>query len=349
MLLVVWAASFGIDERGHPVDEDGSSFGSDSGSTGRITRRGSDYGGARSDKSSTAKIRDSIDALDQRRRDRKEKTDAMLKEVLELIDFHGVMRSPTWDGVRVLLLILPLLEGMMLSYLYYLLRLTNALDSNPLDRLTMSEATLLQANSLCTLVNSSQAIPYAADESVLRARIFWYAHMQEGITTGMRGGRFVLSEDDLEIFQNTLPPFNVSINGASGLPSPSSPSFPAGSMPSGLSEHAAGPSHSYLHLTHLFSVPLHLNAVCRKVHAVLTGTKAARRIEESGGMSVDAEGMREVWDGLERCWEEFEGVRRGGLANGDVDPLVERFVSAWQVSSIVFRECNSEELVLIIL
>lgn len=35
----------------------------------------------------------------------------MLREVLELVDYHSIMRKPSWDGIRVLLLILPLLEG----------------------------------------------------------------------------------------------------------------------------------------------------------------------------------------------------------------------------------------------
>ncbi len=42
---------------------------------------------------------------------RKETTEAMLREVLELVDYHSIMRKPSWDGIRVLLLILPLLEG----------------------------------------------------------------------------------------------------------------------------------------------------------------------------------------------------------------------------------------------
>jgi len=45
------------------------------------------------------------------RRETRERTNAMVKEVLTLIDAHGVMRRPTWDGVRVLLLILPLTQG----------------------------------------------------------------------------------------------------------------------------------------------------------------------------------------------------------------------------------------------
>ncbi len=42
---------------------------------------------------------------------RKDNTDAMLRELLELVDYHSMMRKPTWDGIRVLLLLVPLLEG----------------------------------------------------------------------------------------------------------------------------------------------------------------------------------------------------------------------------------------------
>jgi hypothetical protein len=92
-------------------------------------------------------------------------------------------------------------------------------------------------------------------------------------------------------------------------------------------------SHPYLHMSHLFSIPLHLGKICRKAHEILLGPKAARRIERSSGRDIDALGMREIWDGLERCWDEFEGVRRGGLASGDVDPMVDRVVSGWQVNT----------------
>ncbi len=124
------------------------------------------------------------------------------------------------------------------------------------------------------------------------------------------------TEDDLDTFQSTLPPYNFGLNSASGLSSPSSSSFMAS-------------SHPYLQVTHLFSIPLHLSSVCRKVHAVLTGAKAARKAEEGAG--VDGEGMREVWEGLERCWGEFEELKRPNGMESETDAQVERFASAWQV------------------
>ncbi len=35
----------------------------------------------------------------------------MLREMLYLIDIHGILRMPSWDGVRLILLILPLTHG----------------------------------------------------------------------------------------------------------------------------------------------------------------------------------------------------------------------------------------------
>ncbi|KIK63625.1 hypothetical protein GYMLUDRAFT_83637 [Collybiopsis luxurians FD-317 M1] len=326
MLLVVWAASFGIDERGMPFD--GLSYPS---GDNDISRPGSRKGSM--DLKNTERDPSIGEAMGTRRA-RKETSESMLREVLDLVDIHAVMRRPTWDGVRVLLLILPLLE-----------------DIHPLDRSTMHEASLSQAHSLCTLLSAPRSIPSSSgssDEAFVRARIFWYAHMQEGITTGMRGGRLVLSEDDLDVFQSTLLPFHagsprgssgVSYSSGPGLPSPTSPTFPSHSLRPGSPNSGI---HPYLQITHLFSIPLHLSSVCRKVHAILTGAKAARRAEEGGG--IDAEGMRDVWEGLDRCWEEFEAVRRstgaspGGTIMGDVDIQVERFVSCWQI--FIF-ECHN--------
>jgi hypothetical protein len=95
MLLVVWAASFGVDERGLPFEDSADpNFGSD-------TRRNSLPG----------RHNDGLGFGDGTRESRRDRTSAMLREVLELVDFHGVLRRPTWDGIRVLLLILPLFEG----------------------------------------------------------------------------------------------------------------------------------------------------------------------------------------------------------------------------------------------
>jgi hypothetical protein len=94
MLFVVWAASFGVNEYGgedildphSPTMPEGPKFSPDS-----------------------------DDGLsDPTRRARALRVETMVKEILSLIDVHGLLRRPTWDGVRVLLLILPLTQGMYL-------------------------------------------------------------------------------------------------------------------------------------------------------------------------------------------------------------------------------------------
>lgn len=107
MILVVWAASFGLDERGVPEVSDDVHDGSDQDTPTATTHS---MASRRASSNQDSKGRES--SSERTRKDRKETTDSMLREVLELIDFHGVMRRPSWDGVRVLLLIIPLLEGM---------------------------------------------------------------------------------------------------------------------------------------------------------------------------------------------------------------------------------------------
>ncbi|KAK7440186.1 hypothetical protein VKT23_017129 [Stygiomarasmius scandens] len=291
MLLVVWAASFGVDEYGVPIAQSDHIIGSVSNDPNippRNTRKTTD---------SSSNFKGAVGHAVSTMRGRKERSEAMLREVLELVDVHAVIRRPTWDGVH----------------------------------------------SLCNFAFSASgpSSSHSSEDAIIRARIFWYAYMQEGITTGMRGGRLVLDEEDLEDFQASLPPLHGNgVNYTSGLPSPTSPTFPpeSGQMPRG-SPSVSGGVHPYLQITHLFSIPLRLSAVCRKVHSVLTSRRAARRIEE--GRGIDAEGMRDIWDGLDSCWEEFESLRRsfgGGVIAGEVDVQVERFVSGWQI--FIF-ECHN--------
>jgi hypothetical protein len=70
-VLVIWAASYGVDERGIELPPDG------------------------------------IEGVKMRRKKCKE----MVKELLALIDAYAILRKPSWDGVRVLLLTIPLTEG----------------------------------------------------------------------------------------------------------------------------------------------------------------------------------------------------------------------------------------------
>jgi len=91
MLLVTWAASFGINEYGGEIDE---------------------LDPPPTDPTSPKFTRDSDDELaDPKQRVWAVRTDAMAREILALVDTHGILRRPSWDGVRVLLLLLPLTEG----------------------------------------------------------------------------------------------------------------------------------------------------------------------------------------------------------------------------------------------
>ncbi|KAF8184885.1 hypothetical protein K438DRAFT_1837044 [Mycena galopus ATCC 62051] len=315
-LLVVWAASFGIDEHGLPENEEPSSASAAEENASKNVRPGSQ-------KTNGAPM------TERRRAERKNRTESMVQEILVLIDAHAIMRRPSWDGIRVLLLILPLMEDISIS---------------SADRRYMYEATLSQAASCVSPAASPSmhSFPHASDDTIIRARILWYAHMNEGMTTGMRGGRFVLSDDDIDAFHNSIPTFGFNNN--SPHPSPVSSSFLQGaghgplSIPQRLihpqSPHPqlATPLHAYTNTADSFAIPLHLSAVCRRVYVVLTGTRAARRAQDGGG--VDAEGMRNVWDGLEQCWEDFEAFR----CRPNLPEDFYMFISAWQ---LYIFECHN--------
>ncbi|KAG5653270.1 hypothetical protein H0H81_001430 [Sphagnurus paluster] len=306
--LVVWASSFGLDERGVSDADD---LHSQIPSELELSSK----------RAGSAEVKGRDMSSEQKRRDHKERTEAMLREILEQIDLHGIMRRPSWDGLRVLLLVLPLLE-----------------DAHPLERLAIYEATLSQTQALCTMGSPSSSsitsFPDSVGDDVLvRARIFWYAHMQEGISTAMRGGRLVLDNDDFESFQHTLPSYILGPDN-SGLGAPPSP--PESLRP--MSSHGLLPqhsNHSLLNVHRAFAAPLNLSVVCRKVHAVLTGPKATRRAEEHG--LIDAGGMREIWDELDQCWEDFDAMRRRGTTEQESLSL-EQYASAWQ---IYIFECHN--------
>ena len=107
MILVVWAASFGLDECGVSEVEHIEQTSEES----VIHVTNSSPKSIKKEDSERASEKKGRMVTVGKIRERKEKTDAMLREILELIDFHGVMRRPTWDGVRALLLIMPLMEG----------------------------------------------------------------------------------------------------------------------------------------------------------------------------------------------------------------------------------------------
>ncbi|KAF9453286.1 hypothetical protein P691DRAFT_720161 [Macrolepiota fuliginosa MF-IS2] len=307
MLLVVWAASFGLDERGLPPENHP---GAD-----KVAPNTKDE----NDSTDPRKLKDV--PHDLKWRERKEKTDAMLREVLELIDFHGVMRRPTLDGVRALLLILPLLE-----------------DAQPLERNAIHEATLSQVLALCISVDSPSDQPHLTSEhsdALIRARIFWYAHTQEGLTTGMKGGRFVLTNDDLDTFQRLIPSFASSYAGGGAVSNLGSQHL----LHQQYHERSQlSLAKSVEELSQMSRIPLRINTICRRVHEVLTGVKAAKCAEEHG--LIEANGMREIWRDLDRCWRELDVLKESILQAEDPTRrgYIEQYACGWQI--FIF-ECHN--------
>jgi hypothetical protein len=62
-----------------------------------------------------------------------------------------------------------------------------------MERLVMYEAMVSQVFTLCCMasVSSVRSGQGRAIDILVRARLFWYSHIVEGITTGLRGGRLL--------------------------------------------------------------------------------------------------------------------------------------------------------------
>lgn len=58
----------------------------------------------------------------------------------------------------------------------------------------MYEAAINQVYTLCSLASVTSVKSGQGEyvDAAVRARIFWYAHVHEGMTTGLRGGRLLL-------------------------------------------------------------------------------------------------------------------------------------------------------------
>jgi hypothetical protein len=69
-------------------------------------------------------------------------------------------------------------------------------ESQALERVAISDSALSQVQALCVM-SSSNASTSSFEDAAIRARLFWYAYTQEGITIGLHGGRFVLCVDVL--------------------------------------------------------------------------------------------------------------------------------------------------------
>lgn len=90
-VLYAWASSYGIDESGEPT----------------IMRYGWHLSSAANGSAQQDNVRRDREAARQRQL---EQTNLAVKEILKEIDQAGIYRNMSWDGVRCMLLILPLTE-----------------------------------------------------------------------------------------------------------------------------------------------------------------------------------------------------------------------------------------------
>ncbi|KAL7409829.1 hypothetical protein BDY24DRAFT_401974 [Mrakia frigida] len=240
---------------------------------------------------------------------RRQKCNEIVTECLGEIDRYAVMRRPTWDGVRVLLMILPLTED----------------TSPPIERLAMYECAVAQVYSLCSMdsLTYDLGVDNGADstrwgnatgdqqrpEFLVRARVYWYCFVHEAIKTGLKGGRLVMDEDDLEEFQASGPASHKTLT----------------------------PSPNGYHLAARYATaPIRLAQACRLIHQALTGPKARRKDRVDSGL------LKQAWESLESCWEEFHHFRSEGGEGDELGSLktrdMVRFCDGWQ---IFMYECHS--------
>ena len=92
MILVTWAESFGLDERGVP-------------------HAAADQSDPVADATHPYTSSDTFLPPESGRAEWRSKVEAYLKEILELVDYQSILRRPSLDGLRALLLLLPLMDG----------------------------------------------------------------------------------------------------------------------------------------------------------------------------------------------------------------------------------------------
>lgn len=64
-----------------------------------------------------------------------------------------------------------------------------------MERISIHETTLSHVLTLCRSYTQSSGhldLSNGQNEMLILARIFWYTYTYEGLTTGMKGGRFML-------------------------------------------------------------------------------------------------------------------------------------------------------------
>lgn len=305
LLLVVWAASFGVDESGMPMDDD-----FDNSNPLHATEKASSPTISLDSTEVPCGPSNHVKSSQDDRKHRRQSITLMLQQILELIDSHSILRRPTVDGARILLLLVPLME-----------------DASYLEKDAMYEAALSHTRILCNPRAgpwlSSQLPSTTGEESGALSRMFLYAQIQEGITTTLKGGHQAFRSEDSDILRRM-------VNSSS-----MSPLSPTSASEVAVGSHLMTLALLDKQLVQLTSMPLHLSSVCCKIHEALTGPKAARRAEEHG--LVDANGMREIWQDLDQCWHGFDAMKNNTLPDFGRANL-ESFADAWLI--FIF-ECHN--------
>lgn len=164
-VLYAWAVSYGVDEHGRLDVPEG--------------------GDAPDEHVDLSKHSAGELKREQDRQRRKDTMRGVLEYILRRIDECGVMRKPSWDGVRALLMILPLTEG-KLRPITRVWRSRPGISS-PVERLAMYEAAISQVFTLCSHIGMGyDGRPSATssanggvdqtgtiDTNLVRVRIYW--------------------------------------------------------------------------------------------------------------------------------------------------------------------------------
>ncbi|GMK59564.1 hypothetical protein CspeluHIS016_0801700 [Cutaneotrichosporon spelunceum] len=282
--LYAWGLSYGVDERGQlDVAEGG----------------GESLGPLNLVSAGESEVRRERDR--QRRRD---KFSGVVRTILREIDEYGILRKPSWDGIRAALLILPLTEGI----------------STPVERQALYQSALSQVQLLCTIDSFDyEGLPVTLPDTSLNSnstkaesirltqlQILWYAFVHESVTIGLRGGKLCL-EDEIDL------------------------SF----LEQSLDKQPATQSPGHLRISSgMVAASVQFALTCRRIHAVLSGAHARKR------SLPDAEQLRSIWDALERSWDEFESLKNDPVATpfGGHDEVTS-FADGWKIS--VFQAQNA--------
>lgn len=132
---------------------------------------------------------------------RKAATNEIVQDILEAIDKNAVARKTSWDGVRVLLLLLPLTTEVLSSadravsqppsgLVFIPSQLNFCLQSDQ----NLYRSALHQVYSISGIDVRSEG-PLSVDgtiKEVARARIVWHAIVNEGITSALNGTKLIL-------------------------------------------------------------------------------------------------------------------------------------------------------------